>query len=202
MSGQLLSFSVFALIASITPGPTNILALSSGSRAGVRATLPFVIGASAGASTLLLVTTTGLAQFLFNFPVLQQALAWIGTLWLSFMAWQLFHAPATTPGNADFRQQVPGWYHGAALQAVNPKTWLMALTVSALFLSPAGDRIGHNLQLALIFFVVTCPCIAVWAWLGKGSNRLLKTPTHQVRLNRALAVLLAGSVWWALLGGG
>ena len=200
MSGQILAFSVFAFVASITPGPTNILALASGSRAGVRATLPFVVGASAGASALLLITTLGLAQFFFDYPAVQQILAWGGTLWLSVMACKLFHAPPATPGRVDSLQPVPGWHHGAALQVVNPKTWIMALTVGALFLAPGEEKISHNLQLALIFFLVTCPCIAMWAWMGKSSNRLLKTATQRVLLNRALAILLAVSVWWALLG--
>ncbi|MEB3733172.1 hypothetical protein ULF88_01315 [Halopseudomonas pachastrellae] len=36
----LLPFLVFAFVASITPGPTNLLAMSSSARFGMRASLP------------------------------------------------------------------------------------------------------------------------------------------------------------------
>ncbi len=199
MSVQLLSFSLFAFIASITPGPTNLLALASGSQAGVRATVPFMIGAAAGASVVLLMTTSGLAQVFFDFPLVQQSLAWLGTIWLTVMAWQLYQAPLSVQQDANAAYRIPTWYHGAALQGVNPKTWLMALTVSALFLAPVGETLSHNLRLAVIFFAVALPCLAAWAWLGKGSSRLLKSPGSRLWFNRCLALLLAVSVWWALL---
>jgi threonine/homoserine/homoserine lactone efflux protein len=40
-----LPFMLFAFVASITPGPTNILILASSQRYGIRATLPAVFGA-------------------------------------------------------------------------------------------------------------------------------------------------------------
>ena len=45
---QLLPFMLFAFVASITPGPTNVLVLGSSARYGVAATLPLVIGACVG----------------------------------------------------------------------------------------------------------------------------------------------------------
>ncbi|KAB0543471.1 LysE family translocator, partial [Pseudomonas palleroniana] len=44
----ILSMAAFALVASITPGPVNIVALSSGARYGFRATLRHVGGATLG----------------------------------------------------------------------------------------------------------------------------------------------------------
>jgi len=194
-----ISFSLFAFVASATPGPTNVLALSNGSRFGTLATLPFVIGASFGASAILLLIAGGLAQAIADYPLLSRSLAWLGALWLTWMAWKLFRTPAIRRDAPQNAARV-GWYHGALMQLVNPKTWMMALTVSALF-APSGEAVLiHNLLLALIFFVVTIPCIAAWAWLGAGSGRLLKTETRRRRLNQVLALLLGVSVWGALLG--
>src|SRR5690554_211381 len=162
MSVQLFSLALLAFIASVTPAPTNLIALASGSQAGVRATVPFMIGASAGASVILLLTTCGLANLFFDYPVVQKTLAWLGTLWLTVMAWQLYRAPLSLESGSGNDYRVPGWFHGAALQGVNPKTWLMALTVSALFLAPAGSVLQFNLMLAVIFFVVALPCLLGW----------------------------------------
>ena len=51
-----LPFMLFAFVASITPGPTNILVLSSSQRFGVRATLPAVVSGCAAASLIVLVS--------------------------------------------------------------------------------------------------------------------------------------------------
>ena len=40
MLSTLLPFALFAFVASITPGPTNILVLSNSARYGLRAALP------------------------------------------------------------------------------------------------------------------------------------------------------------------
>ncbi|MBV1789043.1 LysE family translocator [Marinobacterium sp. D7] len=198
MSSLVLSFSLFALIASATPGPTNVLALSNGSRFGTLGTLPFVIGASFGASAILLLTASGLTAALQGYPLLSRLPAWLGTLWLSWMAWKLYQAPAIDR-EAHCAKAQARWYQGALMQLVNPKTWIMALTASSLFAPVDSSALSHNLLLALIFFVVTLPCIAAWAWLGEGSGRLLRTEAQQQQLNRVLAVLLVVSVWFALL---
>lgn len=44
---QWLPFVLFAFVASITPGPTNILVLSNSSRFGLLAALPIIFGAPA-----------------------------------------------------------------------------------------------------------------------------------------------------------
>ncbi|KEA62608.1 Transporter, LysE family [Marinobacterium lacunae] len=201
MSSLYLSFSVFAFIASITPGPTNVLALSSGSRQGFTATLPFVIGASFGAALILFLTATGLARLLFDYPEIRLTLAIIGTLWLTWMAFKLYHAPVDAPDGVTMAARPVLWQHGMLMQFVNPKTWLMAMTVSSLFAPVSGAALLHNLALALIFFLVTTPCIAAWAWIGSGSNRVLRSEKQRAGLNRLLAILLALSVWVALYSG-
>ena len=199
MSSLFLQFSIFATVASITPGPTNLLALASGQRFGWRPTLPFAIGASFGASTILLLTGLGLASWLVGNPLLRNTMAWAGTLWLSYLAIKLFRAGRVDLATPQHQLPRPGWLSGAGLQWVNPKTWIMAITVSSLF--PAAENpIGwHYPLLAIVFFLITNPCIALWAWVGQGTGRWLHTPSQIGWLNKALAVLLLGSVWVALL---
>ena len=46
----MMSYLLFAFVASITPGPTNILVLTNSARYGLFATLPVVLGGCIGAS--------------------------------------------------------------------------------------------------------------------------------------------------------
>ena len=48
---HLLPFLLFSLVASITPGPTNILVLGHSARYGLRSALPLVAGGCVAASS-------------------------------------------------------------------------------------------------------------------------------------------------------
>jgi len=90
--GSLLPFLLFAFVASITPGPTNILVLSHSSRRGLGATLPIIFGACVAATLIVFAVGLGVGETLLQFPRVQQAMAWAGVLWLSWLAWQIFQS--------------------------------------------------------------------------------------------------------------
>ncbi|HAQ24774.1 MAG TPA: lysine transporter LysE, partial [Pseudomonas sp.] len=89
---SLLPFLIFAFVASITPGPTNILVLGHGARFGLRATLPLVLGASLAAALIVLLVGLGLGEALQRYPRVQQAMSLLGALWLSWLAWKLLRS--------------------------------------------------------------------------------------------------------------
>ena len=193
---SLLPFLLFAFVASITPGPTNILVLSHSSRRGLIATLPIIFGACAAAALIVLVVGLGAGETLLRFPRVQQAMAWAGVLWLSWLAWQIFRSP---PPSLDPKSQEQSLsvFGAALLQLVNPKVWMMAVAVVSVFVG-GGDKTLRLLVLSLAFLLVSLPCMTLWALLGVGSTRLLSSPQAFKRMNAALALLLLLSAWLAV----
>ena len=55
------------------------------------------------------------------------------------------------------------------------------------------------LVLSLAFFLISLPCLGVWALLGAGSVRWLRSPDAVQRFNRCMALLLLGSAWLSVL---
>lgn len=198
---QLLPFLLFAFVASITPGPTNILVLTNSSRHGLSATAPIVLGACAGAAGLVLLVGTGVGDFLARHLVVQTAMSWIGIAWLSWMAWQLFSAPAQVIDPAMSSAQGPrlGLFGAAGLQLVNPKTWMMALAVVSVFAGDEADRSLKVVYLSLAFFLVAIPCMSAWAWLGVSAAKFCRSSQSMQRFNRSMAVLLLVSTWLTLV---
>ncbi|HCF5592060.1 TPA: LysE family translocator [Pseudomonas aeruginosa] len=194
---SLVPFLLFAVVASITPGPTNILVLSNSQRHGLAATWPIVLGACAAVAALILLLGLGLGELLRRHPLLQQGLAWLGVGWLSYLAWSLFRSAGGIDGTEPLRRL--GVFGGAALQLVNPKAWMMALAALALFAGEGAGQAGRIGLLALLFFLVSLPCLASWALLGVGSARLLRSPSLMKRFNQGMALLLLASAWAALL---
>lgn len=196
MLSNLLPFTLFALVATLTPGPTNLLVLGHGARFGLRATLPLVLAACLGAAAIVLMVGLGLGEVLLRYPRVQQAMSWLGVLWLSWLAWQLWRAAGASLQAQGHRRL--GACGAALLQVVNPKVWMMAVAVIGVF-AGQQDNSARVLQLSLVFLLMALPCMTAWALLGVGSARWLQSPQRLRRFNQVLAGLLLASAWSAML---
>ncbi|MGM8851736.1 LysE family translocator [Salinicola halophyticus] len=195
-----LPFALFAFVASITPGPTNLLILTQGARRGWKSTLPAVFGASLAAATIVLTAGLGLSQTLLAYPVIRQLMAAIGVGWLTWLAWRLYRSqPPSIETDAE-RSGAPafGPRQAAGLQLVNPKTWMMALSVVGVFTDSASSATQIGV-LALTFGIVALPCLALWGMIGSGVARLFHTKRQWQWFNRALALLLLAVAWGSVL---
>ncbi|MGC8115249.1 LysE family translocator [Metapseudomonas otitidis] len=191
-------FALFAFVASITPGPTNLLVLGNAARFGLRRVWPIVLGACSAATAVLALVGLGLGEVLLRLPALQLAMKVAGFAWLCWLAWGLYRSAGSDLGPDAGR---PLGVAGAmGLQLVNPKVWMTALVVMGVYLPGAGDLAIRVLLLALVFLLVSLPCMGAWALLGAGSARLLPGHRAQRRFNRAMAVLLFLSACLALGG--
>ncbi|WP_079227530.1 LysE family translocator [Pseudomonas putida] len=193
MSQSLLPFILFALVASISPGPTNLLILAHGAREGMRASLVPILAACGAAAAVVLLVGLGLGELLIRHPLAQQAMSWAGVIWLSWLALRMLRSagePLDTSAGRPF-----GPLSAASLQVVNPKVWMMAVAVIGVFAAPSLPV----WQLALVFLLIALPCMAAWAVLGVGSARWLQAPGRLLWFNRGLAGLLLVSAWAAVL---
>ncbi|HDR2892521.1 TPA: LysE family translocator [Enterobacter asburiae] len=194
---SLIPFLLFAFVASITPGPTNILVLTNSQHFGVKNTVPAILGGCIAASVIVLISGAGAGEVLRQYPLIRQVMSWAGVLWLSWMSWQLFSAPA-----ANLSSKSPNRFTAQAaalLQIVNPKTWMMALAVVSLF-APASENALRDIALmALWFLIISIACLLCWAWLGKAVNRIFRTTVAMVRFQRLMAVCLLVSAWAGML---
>lgn len=196
----LLPFLLFAFVASITPGPTNILVLTNSSRYGLLRTLPIVLGACTGAALLVLMVGTGLGDVLARHQQVQTMMSWIGIAWLTWLAWQIFSAPAEAIDPTQRRSgPTLGLWGAASLQLVNPKTWMMALAVVSVFAGTDADRMLRVMWLSLAFFLVSIPCMSAWAYVGVSAGKFCRSAKSMKRFNQGMAVLLLVSAWLTLV---
>lgn len=194
----MLPFILFAFVASITPGPTNILVLSNSARYGLKAALPIIFGACAGAAGLVLLVGSGFGRSLVHLPKVQMAMQWIGIAWLSYLAWQIFSAPAQAI-EVDATEKPLGLIGAASLQLINPKTWMMALAVVSVFAGNGEERQSQVVVLSLVFFLISLPCLGTWALLGIGSARVFRSPKAMQHFNRGMALLLLVATWLSVV---
>jgi threonine/homoserine/homoserine lactone efflux protein len=192
-----LSMAAFALASSISPGPVNLVALGAGARHGLAGSLRHVSGATAGFTVLLLLVGLGLYELMDRWPPLLAAIRWAGIAFLFWLAWQLAADSGELPLDAGAGSaRGPSLLAGAAMQWLNPKAWLAA--VSGMGAYAAGGDGALVWKFAAIYCLVCWLSIACWAWAGTALRGHLSNAARMRALNRAMALLLAGSAAWLL----
>ena len=191
----LLSMAAFALAASISPGPVNLVALSAGAQHGFKASLRHVTGATVGFCVLLLLTGLGLHEVLRHWPGLARFIQWAGVAFLLFMAYRLAMDDGNVR-NADDGKG-PSFVYGAAMQWLNPKAWLAAVAGMGIY---AADGDGAQVwRFTAIYFVICYASIASWAYAGTFLRHYLSDAARVRLFNRAMALLLGASALYLLL---
>ncbi|MDG9883403.1 LysE family translocator [Pseudomonas putida CSV86] len=191
-----LSMAAFALAASISPGPVNLVALAAGARHGLRPALRHVTGATLGFCLLLMLVGLGLHAVMLRWPGLTDALRWAGILFLLYMAWKLA-ADDGRLGNGE-PQRAPGFFYGALMQWLNPKAWLACVAGVGAFVGEGETALLW--RFTLIYLVICYLSVGCWAWAGTVIRRHLEEPRRMRLFNRSLAALLAASAGYLLVG--
>jgi threonine/homoserine/homoserine lactone efflux protein len=187
---DLLPLATYSFVMSITPGPNNVMLTASGATFGFRRTLPAVLGVWAGHTTQTLACCLGLGVLFTRWPVIHDALRWLGAAYLLYLGWRLLGSA----GSAERGAATPVSFVEAALfQAVNPKAWVMSLTTAALFLPTGMSLAWACAYVAGMMLVVNLPCITVWAAFGSSLRRWLTLPARRRAFNGIMALGLAAT---------
>ena len=189
---MMLALAGFAFVASITPGPNNIMLMTSGVNFGFLRTLPHMTGVAVGFDTMLLLVGFGIGQAIEARPVLGLALKVASVVYLLWLAYKIARAGPVGGGGEEGRPMT--FLQAAAFQWVNPKAWAMALTASAAYVPADGYPIGLILMV-LVFGMVNLPCIACWTGFGVTLRQMLRDPVRVRVFNVAMAALLVASLW-------
>lgn len=134
----LIAFFVFAAVMYFTPGPNNIMVLSSGLTYGFRPTLPHIAGITVGCAFMVGAVGLGFGTIFIAYPVLQTILKYAGAAYLIYLAAAIAISEPVTPGQDNRRGPMTFW--GAVLfQWVNVKGWVMVIgTITAYAALPAS----------------------------------------------------------------
>src|ERR1700743_2246957 len=99
MSNSLVAaFVLFAAVMYFTPGPNNIMVMSSGLTYGFRRTLPHIAGVTAGFAFMVGAVGLGFGTIFIAFPVLQTILKYAGAAYLVYLAVMIAMSGPPKPG--------------------------------------------------------------------------------------------------------
>lgn len=189
-----LAIALFAFASSITPGPNNMMLLASGVNFGFRRTLPHMLGVALGFSFMLIAVGQGLSELFERIPFLFSLLRIVGIAYLIYLAWGIART-ASDPIEGGNEQAQPMSFWGAvAFQWVNPKAWIMALSLYTTYL-PSASPLTQRLAAAGLFTILNLPSVAAWAAFGAFLRPWLASVVVRRRFNYLMAALLLGSLF-------
>ncbi|MBT1065186.1 LysE family translocator [Bowmanella sp. Y26] len=193
---MLLSMGAFALAASISPGPVNLVCLSSGTRYPVAQGLIFVTGATLGFVLLFLAIGLGLYSAMQLVAGLDNLLRWLGAAFLLYLSLQLMRDNGRLP--EDRKLSAPGFFTGALMQWLNPKAWLASASGIAAYTN--GQDIWQVAVFAGLYLPICWLSLSCWVYAGAYLQRYVHRPQTLIIINRTLALLLALSTLYLLFG--
>lgn len=195
----ILAFCVFAFVASITPGPTNFLVLSTSHQLSIKKTVGLIFGGSIGAALLVLITGFSVGTTLNQYQNIKLILSLIGGIWLSYVSWQIFNHSSNLEAGLQTEKKKNGFSTGFFLQLINPKSWLMAIAVITVYMPHVAHYHQMLIILSFIFMLISLPCLFLWAYLGQITKKMISSTHHMIVFNRVLGTVFFISVWYPIL---
>jgi len=186
---------LFSLSMSISPGPVNLISLSTGVNHGFRNAIPFVSGATIGFSLLLLTIGLGLGSFAVEDQFFLELLGYGGAGFIFYLGYKTALSKPKIEVSVESR---PTFYQGFLLQCLNPKAWIACIA------GVSGFNLADSHSMLIIFvslyFVICYASIATWALVGQKINIFFRTERNLRIFNVTMGgVLILVSIYLLLM---
>lgn len=189
----LLPLMLFCFTTSITPGPNNIMIMSSGLRFGVVKSIPHYLGICLGFNIMVFLVGLGLGKVFDIIPVLHAMLKYIGASYMLYLSYKIIKSNGGF-GEKDTKSIPLRFFEAVLFQWVNPKAWIMAIGVFSTYSLQNGNMFYQSAIIAFIFFIIGIPCIGFWLISGVFIRKYLSHPKAYKYFNYITGTLLALSV--------
>ncbi|WP_092252160.1 LysE family translocator [Bradyrhizobium sp. Rc3b] len=196
----ILAFAVVAFIGIATPGPTVLLALSNGSRFGVRRAIPGMCGAVLSDFVLIGAAALGLGALLAASEFWFNVVKWIGVGYLAFLGLVLLRSSGSAAVALDRTSHSADVAAADILArsffvaATNPKGYLFFSAFLPQFIDLARPQFVQYVTLAIVFATIDFVVMFAYASFGSRVAKFLRS-TASIWLDR-----LCGGVFLALAG--
>jgi len=151
MSSQLISLILFSTVASLSPGPNNIMTSYTAFNFGLRKTIPTMLGVIIGWTLLVVILLTGSSIVFQKFEELQIVIKLLGSVYLIFIAYKISFIKSN-------KQRVSPkpvtFLNTFFFQFVNPKSIIIALTAISMYVDSQNNFLEDSIILIIVFFAM------------------------------------------------
>lgn len=179
MHQTILIFAIVAFVGIATPGPTVLLALTNGSRYGVKSSLPGMVGAVLSDFVLITAVALGLGALLAASEFWFSVVKWVGVAYLAYLGIRMLRSTGTlvvpSENSSTKRPSSRAIFLRSFLVAVtNPKGYLFFTAFLPQFIIPAEPQLPQYAALAATFASIDFVVMFAYAAAGAQAIRLLR----------------------------
>ncbi|WP_127143301.1 LysE family translocator [Pelagibacterium montanilacus] len=190
-SSLLIAFLFAASAGFFSPGPNNLMLMTSSAKFGLWRTLPHAIGIVLGFPLMVFVVGLGLGEIFTRYPQINLALRVVSAAYFLWMAWTML---GIRIGEARGSERPMRLHEAALFQWVNPKAWAMAVSFVALFITPGQERVVQLVLLAGLCTAMGPFSAGLWMVSGRAVVAFLRRTGSERLLGWVLAGLMVASV--------
>ncbi|PYE50311.1 LysE family transporter [Paenibacillus barcinonensis] len=157
----------YAMVASFTPGPNNIISMTHARNQGFRSTFPFISGVAAGCLLIMLMSSYFNLALYHYIPKITPVLNVFGCIYMLYLAFMIMKKNASTgrESKSEQRKHFSFWF-GFTLQLINPKVILYGLTALSVFVLPHTQSHQQFLYYSLLLTLIGISANLSWALGG------------------------------------
>ncbi len=192
----MLTFCAVYALAVATPGPGIAAIIARSLAHGSRGAPAFIAGFVVGDLVWFTIAATGLAALAKTAATLFIAIKWAGVVYLLYLAWKLWTAPAERVEVEDDDGRQHGWRAFVAslmLTLANPKAILFFLALLPTVIDLASMNTVRFLEISAAIAIVLPLVLGTYVFLAARARELFTTPRAVRRLNRSSGVAMAGA---------
>lgn len=186
-----LALLVFAGVGAWTPGPNNAILLASGINYGFRRSLPMILGVAFGFPFMIGAIGLGLGKIFEANPAIYTALKYTGAAYMLWLAWKILTSKPAGEVRSD--AQPLNFIQAALFQWINPKGWVLALTVISAYTLPSAYYASVTV-IVLTFVFMGLTSGSAWTMFGASLRHIMNDPRYFRWINIGLAAALVASL--------
>ncbi len=188
----LFGFLLISLPTFFTPGPNNLMLMTSAAKFGLNRTLPHAIGIIIGFPILVFFIGLGLAEIFNIFPILKIILKYFAAIYFLWLAYNLLGLKI---GKTEGAARPMKFYEAALFQWINPKAWAMGVSFVSAFVVVGEGSFFSLLVLTFGCFIISPLSTFAWMVFGKQLYYFLQ----KSGLEKYLGIILAGLMLVAII---
>lgn len=189
------SFLIYCIIVTATPGPTNIVILSTVNNFGTKKAMEYTYGATIALGLLLVISAMLNTVLIVVIPKILHIMQIIGSLYILYLAYQIYKMD-TSKSTA---KQTATFMSGFLMQFVNPKVVLFTMTVIPSFVMPYYTALYTITIFVICITIIGFLAFVTWILFGRIFKGFLQKYQKAVNIIMSLflvysAIMISGVV--------
>ena len=191
MHPELISICLFFFVTAFTPGPNNIVASYSGFNFGVIKTVPHILRVTLGFTALIISLIVGLINVFKLYPLIQEVLKYLGTLFLLYLA---FKISFSNSNNNSSSENPVKFIETFFFQFLNPKGVIVGIIIVSTYIHLDENYINYSFQVIILALLFSITSITSWTLVGKFLRKFATNEKFIKYFNYAMSLLLLLSI--------